>query len=111
MECEYCDWIEDDAFGVAPYLLHLYMEHEKKFIKRKIIRKLPKYEHRQVFRITLDQLDKLKKLSKNYPDRKATRTGCKTCSKDFKVGQVVVTGNSYTRSLRHLSCAKRVLYV
>ena len=109
MECEYCDWLEDDAFGVAPYLLHLYMEHDKKFTKRKP-RKLPKYEHRQVYRLTQDKIEWLLKISKQYYPKKIPKAICKTCEKKFKDGQIVVTSNG-SRSLRHLSCAKRVLYV
>ena len=110
MNCEYCDWLEDDEFGVAPYLLHLFMKHDNKFNGGRKTRKLPKYKHRQVYRMTEDKLDWLIKISKGYHDKKITKVACKTCLNPFKTGQVVVTANG-SRSLRHLSCAKRVLYV
>ncbi len=112
MNCEYCSFYDGQIGSNCTYLLHLILNHGEKFVmnNHKVSKELPRYEGKQVYKMTPEKLKVLQKVSKEYVKRKFQRTCCKTCLVPFRIDEIVITAPG-SRSLRHLSCAKRVLYV
>jgi len=111
MNCEYCAFYDGSIDAKETYLLHMVLHHgDESDSNDKEPKALPRYEGKQVYQMTPEKLRVLQKVSKQYVGRKFTRTCCKTCLLPFRLDEIVITAPG-SRSLRHLSCAKRVLYV